>query len=108
MALSCESVISVTALSCTSTLEYSFARFYSLRRPASTSHSQSLRHTTAKIPSDPAMLAIAPSCRSKLQGPDVSQWNMYRSKIRRLYLEEKKTLKDVMGIMELENGFRGT
>ena len=42
------------------------------------------------------------------QGPSATQWNVHREKIRRLYVDGNKTLKDVMEIMKREDGFRGT
>src|SRR5450755_2404214 len=35
-------------------------------------------------------------------------WEPHRARIRQLYLEEDRTLKDVMGIMEREHGFKAT
>jgi hypothetical protein len=35
-------------------------------------------------------------------------WEDHRARIRRLYLEEDRTLKDVMAIMEREHGFKAT
>ena len=37
-----------------------------------------------------------------------SEWDLHHSKIRRLYLEEQKTLKEVMLIIEQEDNFRAT
>lgn len=42
------------------------------------------------------------------QGPSATQWDMHREKIRKLYVDENKTLKDVMETMKREDGFRGT
>ena len=35
-------------------------------------------------------------------------WESHRTRIRQLYSEENRTLKDVMGIMEREHGFKAT
>jgi hypothetical protein len=35
-------------------------------------------------------------------------WEPHRARIRQLYLEEDRTLKDVMAIMEREQGFKAT
>jgi hypothetical protein len=35
-------------------------------------------------------------------------WEDHRARIRRLYLEEDRSLKDVMAIMKREHGFKAT
>ena len=42
------------------------------------------------------------------QGPTPEKWETYRLIVKRLYLDEKMTLKDVMATMEQEYGFRAT
>lgn len=40
--------------------------------------------------------------------PTQHDWNTHRVRLRQLYLEEDKTLKEVMAIMERDHGFKPT
>jgi hypothetical protein len=45
---------------------------------------------------------------SNMWRTSLEDWASHRTRIRQLYLDEDKTLKDVMAIMEREHGFKAT
>lgn len=52
---------------------------------------------TYRLPNRPALPSV----------PD-DPWTTYKPIIERLYIEEKKTLREVVQVMEREHGFRST
>ena len=59
-------------------------------------------------PSQHAAIVPTISERAQAQGPDPAEWERIKPVLQRLYVVEKRPLRDVVNILDQHHGFRAT